>query len=121
MKAFSQLSEFLESETAQGELEKFYLTTVGRLFIGAITEYALHLDGNCVGTPQDGARAVVDKMLDLTFSRVNASKQKETAKPADDKRPPVLRKQLHRLPPTPPASRKFPQPEPIPPVLPPKT
>ncbi len=109
MTPFSPLSEFEESEVLAGELEMFFLTTAGGQFINAIREYALYLDGRQTGTPQDGARAVVDKMLSLTLSRRNAriERMKSQRSPTSG-----TAKQLQRKPPPPPRSR-VPQPEPL--------
>jgi hypothetical protein len=107
MTPFSPLSEFEESEVLAGELETFLLTTTGGQFINAIREYALYLDGRQTGTPQDGARAVVDKMLSLTLSRRNAriERMKAQRSPSSGNA-----KHLQRKPPPPPASR-VPKPE----------
>ncbi len=106
---FSPLSEFEESDVLAGELESFFLTTAGGQFINAMREYALYLDGRQTGTPQDGARAVVDKMLSLSLSRRNEriERMKQHRGPTTG-----TAKQLSRKPPPPPASR-VPKPEPV--------
>lgn len=112
IKAFSPLAEFLANPEAQRELEDFFLTPTGKLFLAAIRDFALH-SGNGVGaTAQDGARATCDQMVKLTTSAQNESKQnadgsiKGSERPKDeDLRPPILRKQLNRRPPPPPSLR----------------
>lgn len=116
---FSPLSEFRESTEAQGELEKFLSTWAGELFINAMREYALKLDGTQAATGQDGARAVVEQMLELTLGRQNAKRERHQEQKTTPEVPIGKQKRLHRGPPPAPASRANP-PAPIPPFLPPQ-
>lgn len=110
---FSPLSEFESSDVLAAELEQFLLTTTGGQFINAMRDYALHLDGRQTGTPQDGARAMVDKMLSLTMSHRNA--RIEQMKKARGQGQPQERDKKHllRQPPPPPRSRVPKPPEPV--------
>lgn len=112
MKAFSPLNDFLASEEAQGDLEKFLTQTIGgSLFLPAMRYWALHQRGDTPGNFQDGARAACDMIVVLTHSGQTEIKTnpdgslKGAEKPEDDKRPQVRKKELMRQPPKPPASR----------------
>ncbi len=106
---FSPLSEFEQSDVLAAELERFFLEPAGGQFINAMRDYALHLDGRQTGTPQDGARAMLDKMLSLTMSHRNA--RIEQAK--KNRGPTAQPRQLLRKDPPPPASRVPKPPEPV--------
>jgi hypothetical protein len=121
---FSPLSEFLESKDAQGELEKYLSTWGGNLFGNAMREYALKLDGTQAATGQDGARACVEMMFELTLSRQNAKKERQQQAKTGGDVPRGKQKRLHHGPPPPPKSRvdpPAPPSAPPAPVLPPKT
>lgn len=115
---FSPLSEFLESKEAQGELEKFLSKWEGTLFGNAMREYALKLDGTQAATGQDGARACVEMMFDLTLSRQNAKKERQQEAKVAGQAPRGNSKRLLRKDPPPPASRANPPPPPAPPTPP---
>lgn len=123
MKAFSPLAEFLASEEAQGDLEKFLTHTVGgALFLPAMRYWALHQRGDTPGNFQDGARAACDTIVLLTHSgqteaKTNPDGSVKGAEKVDDTRPPVVKKQLHRRQPTPPALRGNPDLAKVPPVV----
>lgn len=123
MKAFSPLNDFLASEEAQGDLERFLTQTIGgSLFLPAMRYWALHQSSITQGNFQDGARAACDMIVLLTHSGQNEVKTNpdgslKGAKKEDDKRPPVIKKQLLRRPPIPPALRGNPDLAKIPPVV----